>query len=71
MIADLVVNHTSDEHPWFHGGARGARASPYRDFYVWPDDPADERRTRSEGELGLVTRAGQWYMHQFHRSSPT
>ena len=33
VIADLVVNHTSDQHPWFQA-ARADRESPFRDFYV-------------------------------------
>lgn len=36
VIADLVVNHTSDQHPWFQA-ARSDRNSPYRDYYVWSD----------------------------------
>src|SRR4051794_2121305 len=37
VIIDLVVNHTSDRHPWFRA-ARSSRTSPYRDFYVWRVD---------------------------------
>src|SRR6476469_6491274 len=37
VIVDLVVNHTSDHHPWFRA-ARSSRTSPYRDFYVWRAD---------------------------------
>ena len=41
VIADLVVNHTSDQHPWFVE-ARSSRDSPKRDWYVWSDEePAD------------------------------
>src|SRR5918993_1854352 len=40
VIADLVVNHTSDQHPWFRS-ARSSRTSPYRDWYVWTDEPPD------------------------------
>ena len=36
VIADLVVNHTSDQHPWFVA-ASADRNSPYRDWYVWRD----------------------------------
>ena len=36
VITDLVVNHTSDQHPWFQA-ARQDRNSPYRDYYVWSD----------------------------------
>lgn len=38
VITDLVVNHTSDQHPWFQQ-ARADPDSEYRDFYVWCDDP--------------------------------
>ncbi|HEV3471324.1 MAG TPA: maltose alpha-D-glucosyltransferase [Pyrinomonadaceae bacterium] len=38
VIADLVVNHTSDEHPWFRE-ASSSPDSPKRDWYVWSDDP--------------------------------
>ncbi len=36
IIMDLVLNHTSDEHPWFKA-SRADRTSPYRDYYVWSD----------------------------------
>ena len=42
VIADLVVNHTSDQHPWFQA-ARSDRDSPYRDFYVWADEKPEEK----------------------------
>ena len=42
MIVDLVVNHTSDQHPWFQA-ARASRDSPYRDFYVWADEKPAEK----------------------------
>jgi len=37
VITDLVVNHTSDAHPWFQA-SRSDRRSPFRDYYVWSDD---------------------------------
>ena len=36
VIMDLVVNHTSDEHPWFIE-AKKSKDNPYRDFYIWRD----------------------------------
>src|SRR5690606_2217297 len=38
VIIDLVINHTSDQHPWFQA-TRNDKNSPYRDFYVWRNDP--------------------------------
>ena len=38
---DLVLNHTSDKHPWFRA-ARADRNSPYRDYYIWSD--TDQKR---------------------------
>src|ERR687884_103558 len=47
VIADLVVNHTSDQHPWFRS-ARSSRDSPFRDWYVWADEPP------ADGPQGIV-----------------
>ena len=38
MITELVVNHTSDQHPWFQRARRAPEGSPERDCYVWSDD---------------------------------
>ena len=38
IIMDLVVNHTSDEHPWFQQALQG-KDNPYHDFFVWRDTP--------------------------------
>jgi trehalose synthase len=75
VIADLVVNHTSDQHPWFQA-ARADRDSPYRDYYVWRDEVPEN------GPQGLVfpdaedsnwdydEKAGQYYLHRFYRHQP-
>ena len=44
VIIDLVVNHTSDKHPWFRS-ARASRTSRYRDWYVWSDDPPKTKKS--------------------------
>lgn len=75
VIADLVVNHTSDQHPWFRA-ACADRASPYRDWYVWRDE------IPPQGPDGLVfpdaetsnwewhEETGQYYLHRFYRHQP-
>jgi maltose alpha-D-glucosyltransferase/alpha-amylase len=75
VIADLVVNHTSDQHPWFQA-ARRSRESRFRQFYVWRDEiPADGPTGevfpgRQEGVWSYDTDAGQYYLHRFYRHQP-
>ena len=71
VIIDLVVNHTSTEHPWFQS-ARSDPRSPYRDWYVWRDEKPEDAHD------GLVfpgvqkstwtydRKAGAWYLHRFY-----
>jgi maltose alpha-D-glucosyltransferase / alpha-amylase len=75
VIVDLVVNHTSDQHPWFQY-ARRDKQSPFRDWYVWSDE-----RPRNHAE-GIVfpgvqkttwtkdREAGQYYFHRFYDFQP-
>ncbi|WP_027347285.1 alpha-amylase family protein [Hamadaea tsunoensis] len=75
VIIDLVVNHTSDEHPWFVA-ARGSADSPYRDWYVWSDsEPSDRRQGMVfPGEQTETwtydRRARSWYYHRFYDFQP-
>ncbi len=75
VIADLVVNHTSDQHPWFQS-ARASRQSPYRGWYVWRDEPpADAAKgiVFPDQETSLWQydeEAGQYYLHQFYKHQP-
>ena len=75
VIADLVVNHTSDKHPWFKA-ARASRSSKYRDFYVWSDSPpkdAQAEPTFPDQETSVWTfdeQAGQYYLHRFYKHQP-
>lgn len=75
VIIDLVVNHTSDQHPWFRS-ARSSPDSPYRDWYVWsesaPPDrnqgmvfPGEQRATWSYDRT-----AKAWYYHRFYDFQP-
>jgi maltose alpha-D-glucosyltransferase/alpha-amylase len=74
-MIDLVVNHTSDQHPWFQS-ARSFRDSPYRDWYVWSDtEPADRRQGMVfPGEQKETwtwdEQAGAWYYHRFYDFEP-
>ena len=75
IVIDLVVNHTSDEHPWFQS-ARASRDSPYRDWYVWSDtEPSDRRQGMVfPGEQDETWTwddvAGAWYYHRFYDFQP-
>jgi trehalose synthase len=75
VIADLVVNHTSAQHPWFQD-ARSSPDSRYRDWYVWQDEPP------ADGPQGVVfpdqetslweydRTAKQYYLHRFYKYQP-
>ena len=74
VIVDLVVNHTSDKHPWFVS-ARRSRTSPFRDFYVWRDEPPKKQEpTVFPGEEASVweydERTEQYFQHVFYRHQP-
>ena len=75
VIADLVVNHTSDQHRWFQE-ARRSRESPFRDFYVWQDEIPDDGPTgvvfpgEQEGVWTFDPTAGQYYLHRFYAHQP-
>src|SRR3712207_3199900 len=75
VIADLVVNHTSIEHPWFRQG-RQARDAPFHDFYVWRDDePPDtsDQVVFPDQEDSVWTfnePTGEWYLHRFYKEQP-
>jgi len=75
VIADLVVNHTSDQHQWFKE-ARSDPNSPYRDYYVWSDDPTRYSEARiifTDTEVSNWTFdpvAGQYFWHRFFSHQP-
>jgi trehalose synthase len=74
VIVDLVVNHTSDKHPWFVA-ARRSKTSPFRDFYVWRDEPpANNVNAVFPGEEStlweLDEKTGQYYLHSFYKHQP-
>ena len=75
VIADLVVNHTSDRHPWFRS-ARASKSSPYRDYYVWRSDPPPDTSDQTVfpgQETGIWEydeRSGEYYLHRFYKHQP-
>ena len=75
IVMDLVVNHTSDEHPWFIEAKKGPD-NPYRDYYVWADPAADggapnELRSIFSGSAWELDEAsGQYYLHLFSKKQP-
>jgi len=75
IIADLVLNHTSDQHPWFQK-SRSDPNSKYRDYYVWSDTDekyADARIIFLDTEDSNWTydeKAGMYFWHRFYSSQP-
>jgi maltose alpha-D-glucosyltransferase/alpha-amylase len=75
VIIDLVVNHTSDQHPWFQM-ARSDPESPYRDYYVWSkDQPSDLHQGVVFPGVQETTwtwdkQAESWYYHRFYDFQP-
>ncbi|SDL50915.1 alpha-amylase family protein [Tessaracoccus oleiagri] len=75
VIVDLVTNHTSNQHPWFKA-ARSSKDSPYREYYVWRDEPPEDTSDEvvfPDAENSLWTydeKAGQYYLHNFYSEQP-
>lgn len=75
VIIELVMNHTSDIHPWF-AEARTSRASGKRDFYIWSDHPEQYKEARiifTDTEKSNWTYdpvSGQYYWHRFFSHQP-
>jgi maltose alpha-D-glucosyltransferase/alpha-amylase len=75
VIVDLVVNHTSDQHPWFRAARKGPN-SPYRDWYVWSKKrPKDYRSGMAFPGVQKATWthdpvAGEYYFHKFYDFQP-
>ncbi len=76
IVTELVINHTSDQHPWFQRARRAKPGSSYRDFYVWSDSDQKYAGTRiifSDTEKSNWTWdpvAGQYFWHRFFSHQP-
>ncbi|WP_127129997.1 alpha-amylase family protein [Georgenia sp. SYP-B2076] len=75
VIADLLINHTSDQHPWFKQ-ARRSTDNPYRDYYVWRADPPPDTSDqvvfpdKEDSIWALDDKTGEWYLHHFYSHQP-
>jgi maltose alpha-D-glucosyltransferase / alpha-amylase len=75
VMIDLVVNHTSDQHPWFQS-ARSSPDSPYRDWYVWSQtEPPDRHQGMvfpgEQTETWTYDKTAEaWYYHRFYDFEP-
>lgn len=76
VITELVINHSSDQHPWFQRARNAPKDSPYRNYYVWTDDPNQYKDVRiifQDFETSNWTWdpvAQQYYWHRFFRHQP-
>ncbi len=75
IIMDLVLNHTSDGHPWFKA-SRSSKNSPFRDYYVWSDTDQKYKETRiifidtEKSNWTWDEKTEQYFWHRFYASQP-
>jgi maltose alpha-D-glucosyltransferase/alpha-amylase len=76
VLIELVVNHTSDQHPWFQQARRAPKGSPQREFYVWSDTDRKFPETRiifldtEKSNWAYDPVAEQYYWHRFFSHQP-
>ncbi|WP_433740818.1 maltose alpha-D-glucosyltransferase [Pseudomonas putida] len=76
VITELVINHTSDQHPWFQRARKAKKGSAARDFYVWSDDDQKYDGTRiifldtEKSNWTWDPVAGQYFWHRFYSHQP-
>jgi maltose alpha-D-glucosyltransferase/alpha-amylase len=76
IITELVINHTSDRHPWFQAARRAPPGSPEREFYVWSDDDKLYSGTRiifldtEKSNWTWDEEAGAYFWHRFYSHQP-
>lgn len=69
LIIDLVINHTSDEHPWFTE-SRSSKDNPKRDWYIWRDEPTNWESIFGGPAWEFDEGTGQYYLHLFSKKQP-
>jgi alpha-glucosidase len=74
LIMDLVINHTSDKHPWFIE-SRSSKNNPYRDYYIWKAGKKGQKPNNWESIFGgsvweFDSNTNEYYMHVFSRRQP-
>ena len=76
VITELVINHTSDQHPWFQAARKAPPGSPERDFYVWSDTDKLYSGTRiifcdtEKSNWTWDEEAGAYFWHRFYSHQP-
>jgi maltose alpha-D-glucosyltransferase/alpha-amylase len=76
VITELVINHTSDQHPWFQAARKAPPGSPEREFYVWSDDDKLYSGTRiifldtEKSNWTWDEEAGAYFWHRFYSHQP-
>jgi maltose alpha-D-glucosyltransferase/alpha-amylase len=76
VITELVINHTSDQHPWFQRARKAPKGSDHRNYYVWTDDPTEFKDARiifQDYETSNWTWdpvAKQYFWHRFFHHQP-
>ncbi|WP_434336398.1 glycoside hydrolase family 13 protein [Mycoplasma capricolum] len=69
IIMDLVLNHTSDQHEWFKQ-SRSSKTNPYRDYYIWRDQPNDITSAFGGSAWTYDKTTNQYYFHMFAKEQP-
>jgi maltose alpha-D-glucosyltransferase/alpha-amylase len=76
VVTELVLNHTSDQHPWFQKSRKARAGSRFKDYYVWSETPDRYKQARiifSDDESGNWSwdqEARAYYWHRFYRHQP-
>jgi maltose alpha-D-glucosyltransferase / alpha-amylase len=76
VIIELILNHTSDQHPWFKRARKAKSGSRYREFYVWSDTPEKYSEARlliqddEASNWSWDPEAKAYYWHRFYRHQP-